>query len=399
MKETLAIVSRVFVFLSNFGIVMLNLHFAGMEGQGVISLLNTGILLCATLSAFIGGGAIVYLFPRTNPSKLIGPSVFWLFLSAVITAITLFALGTVAVGHAVMLGLLQSLFIIHQMFLLGQNRAIAYQWMILFQGLMSVSLTWFFYFISASPNYTDYIYALYVSFLATNIFGFYLTKDVWKQWKLGPVIQESKPLWRYGKFTQAGNILHLANQRSYLFFLEKSSLEGTLLAGVFSVLLYIGEGLWSVAKSLSAIQGAAISQNENHDEHRSLTKRYLLLSMLATAFGTAVFLLIPMKWLDPFLDGQTEMVTFAFYFIIPGILVNTSTIILAHYFSGKGYHRFNAYSALAGVMTTLLIAPWFIRLWGLPGGAGALSISFCVQAIVQWIYYLKTVKSVNDHLV
>lgn len=395
MKEALAIVSRIFVFLSNFGIVMLNLHFAGMEGQGIISLLNTGILLCATLSAFIGGGAIVYLLPRSQPGKIIGPSVVWTFISALITAVILFVLDTPAAGHAVLLGLLQSVFIIHQMFLLGQNRAIAYQWMILFQGLMSVSLTWFFYFISPYPSFSDYIMALYFSFAATNIFGFYLTKDIWRQWKASHIADNAKPLWQYGKYTQAGNILHLANQRSYLFLLEKSSIEGTLLAGVFSVLLYIGEGLWSVAKSLSAIQGAAISQNEDHKEHRVLTKKYLMVSMIATIAGTGVFLMLPDSWLDPFLDGKTAMVTQAFYYIIPGILLNTSTIILAHYFSGKGFHRFNAYSALAGVLTTVALAPWFIRLWGLSGGAAALSVSFGIQTIVQWIYYFKAIKEVN----
>lgn len=392
-KETLAIASRIFVLLSNFGIVLLNLHFAGMEGQGIISMLNTGILLCATLSAFIGGGALIYLIPRKPSGRLLFPSVIGLLVAGGLTAIILWVIRAPVFLHAVALGMLQSAFIVHQMILLGKNRANPYQWMILAQGLLSLSLTALFYSISTDPGYSDYIKALYVSFTLTNVLGMLMTHKEWSSLTREHLREDSKILFHYGKFTQAGNIFHLTNQRSYLFFLEKSTGEGALLAGIFSVVLYLGEGLWSVAKSLSAIQGAAISQNENHLEHRSLTKTYLRISILASFVGAVVIALLPPTWLNVIMDGSGQEVRTAFLFFIPGILFNTATVIFAHYFSGKGYHRYNALSSLSAFLCSMALGPLFIFNWGVPGAAGALSIALAVQFFVQGFLYRKTIRS------
>jgi O-antigen/teichoic acid export membrane protein len=235
---------------------------------------------------------------------------------------------------------------------------------------------------------------LYGSFIATSVYGFILTRSSWRAITKSE-LPAWKSLWNYGKYTQAGNVLHMSNQRGYLFALEKLSPEGNLMAGIFSVLLYIGEGIWSVAKSLSAIQGAEIAQDEEHAQHREITRRYLKVSLVASFMGIVFFLLLPSRWLAVFLDNKSEQVTDAFFYFIPGIVLHTITIILAHYFSGKGYHRYNALSSFFGLFTSVVIAGIFIPRMGINGAALSISISIAVQCLVQFVLYRRVVKALG----
>ena len=84
--ELLSILNRAFGLVSALLLVLMNLHFVHVEGQGTIALINFGILILATLSQFIGGGALIYLIPRMGEHKIALPSLLWIAISAVFTS-------------------------------------------------------------------------------------------------------------------------------------------------------------------------------------------------------------------------------------------------------------------------------------------------------------------------
>ena len=88
--EYLSILNRAFGLVSALLLVIMNLHFVHVEGQGTIALINFGILIVATLSQFIGGGALIYLIPRIGENKIALPSIIWIAISAIITFVLLF---------------------------------------------------------------------------------------------------------------------------------------------------------------------------------------------------------------------------------------------------------------------------------------------------------------------
>jgi len=85
-----------------------------------------------------------------------------------------------------------------------------------------------------------------------------------------------------------------------LYFLENSGPEGKIFTGVFSILMYIAEALWSVVKSLSSILASRVAQSSNFSQHLALTKRYLMLGISTTAFGTLCFLAVPKQLVNAF---------------------------------------------------------------------------------------------------
>lgn len=389
--EFLSILNRAFGLVSALLLVILNLHFVHVEGQGTIALINFGILIVATLSQFIGGGALIYLIPRIGEHKIALPSIVWIVISASVTFLLLLALNAPFVGFTLLLGVLQSLFILQQMILLGKEKITMYQILLFTQSLSSLSFVALFYFFT-NWGIVAFIAGQLASFTLTALIGFYLTASTWKNMRFGLSKNDLTLTAKLGGYAQLGNIFHLGNQRSYLYFLENSGPEGKVYTGVFSILMYLAEALWSVVKSLSSILASRVAQTSNFIEHLALTKRYLILGVSTTLFGTICFLLIPNTWLAPFVNYDIAFLKEGFFFLIPGIIANTITVSYAHLFSGRGLHQYNFYSAATGFAVAIGGSMWLIASDQLNGACLAASAAFVTQSIVQTLLFLRLKK-------
>jgi O-antigen/teichoic acid export membrane protein len=389
--EFLSILNRAFGMISALLLVLLNLHFVHVEGQGTIALINFGILIVATLSQFIGGGALIYLIPRIGENKIALPSIIWIAISACLTFVLLLALGAPFIGFTLLLGTLQSLFVLQQMILLGKEKIGSYQILLFTQSISSLFFVACFYF-TTDWGIMAFISGQLLSFIVTASVGFYHTPQVWKKMRFDLSKNDLQQTAKLGGYAQLGNIFHLGNQRSYLYFLENLGAEGKIFTGVFSVLMYVAEALWSVVKSLSSILASRVAQSSNFSEHLLLTKRYLVLGVTTTVFGTICFLLVPNSWLSPFVDFDIAFIKEGFFFLIPGIVANTITVSFAHLFSGRGLHQYNFYSALTGFAVAIICSSLLIPTDYLNGACIAASAAFLAQSLVQILLFFRLKK-------
>jgi len=389
--EFLSILNRAFGMISALLLVLLNLHFVHVEGQGTIALINFGILIVATLSQFIGGGALIYLIPRIGENKIALPSIIWIAISACLTFVLLLALGAPFIGFTLLLGTLQSLFVLQQMILLGKEKIGSYQILLFTQSISSLFFVACFYF-TTDWGIMAFISGQLLSFIFTASVGFYHTPQVWKKMRFDLSKNDLQQTAKLGGYAQLGNIFHLGNQRSYLYFLENLGAEGKIFTGVFSVLMYVAEALWSVVKSLSSILASRVAQSSNFSEHLLLTKRYLVLGVTTTVFGTICFLLVPNSWLSPFVDFDIAFIKEGFFFLIPGIVANTITVSFAHLFSGRGLHQYNFYSALTGFAVAIICSSLLIPTDYLNGACIAASAAFLAQSLVQILLFFRLKK-------
>ena len=389
--EFLSILNRAFGMISALLLVLLNLHFVQVEGQGTIALINFGILIVATLSQFIGGGALIYLIPRIGENKIALPSIIWIVISASITFVLLLALGAPFIGFTLLLGILQSLFVLQQMILLGKEKIGSYQILLFTQSVSSLFFVTCFYF-TTDWGIMAFISGQLLSFIVTASVGFYHTPHVWKKMRFDLSKNDLQQTAKLGGYAQLGNIFHLGNQRSYLYFLENLGAEGKIFTGVFSILMYVAEALWSVVKSLSSILASRVAQSSDFSEHLLLTKRYLVLGITTTVFGTLCFLVIPNSWLAPFVDFDIAYIKEGFFFLIPGIVANTITVSFAHLFSGRGLHQYNFYSALTGFAVAIICSSLLIPTDYLNGACIAASAAFLAQSLVQILLFFRLKK-------
>lgn len=392
--EFLSILNRVFGLISALILVLMNLHFVHVEGQGTIALINFGILILATLSQFIGGGALIYLIPRIGEHKIALPSLLWIGISASLTFVLLLFLGAPFIGFTLLLGTLQAIFVLQQMILLGKEKIESYQVLLFTQSVSSLIFVACFY-LATDWGVLAFVSGQVLSFILTASVGFFLTAHVWKSMSFGLTKNDLHQTAKLGGYAQFGNIFHLGNQRSYLYFLEGSSAEGKVFAGVFSILMYVAEALWSVVKSLSSILASRVAQTTNFTEHLALTKRYLIIGLSTTALGALCFMLVPNSWLAVFIDYDIAFLKEGFFFLVPGIIANAATVSFAHLFSGKGLHQYNFYSAVSGFSIAICCSAFLIPSDNINGACLSASAAFITQCLVQVLFYFKLKKKEN----
>lgn len=386
--ELLSILNRAFGLVSALLLVLMNLHFVHVEGQGTIALINFGILILATLSQFIGGGALIYLIPRIGEHKIALPSLFWIAISAILTTVLLLVLNAPFVAFTILLGTLQAVFVLQQMILLGKEKIESYQILLFTQSAFSLFLVACFY-LATDWGILAFVTGQLISFLVTACVGFYLTPHVWKNLRFELSKNDLQQTAKLGGYAQLGNIFHLGNQRSYLYFLENIGAEGKIFTGVFSILMYVAEALWSVVKSLSSILASRVAQTSNFTEHLALTRRYLAIGISTTTFGTICFLLVPNNWLAVFVDYDISFLKEGFFFLVPGVIANSATVSIAHLFSGRGLHRYNFYSAITGFTVAILCSSLLIPAEHINGACMSASAAFIAQCAVQVFLYFK----------
>ena len=389
--EFLSILNRAFGLISALLLVLMNLHFVHVEGQGTIALINFGILILATLSQFIGGGALIYLIPRMGENKIALPSIVWIAISASITFVLLYVLGAPFIGFTLLLGTLQSLFVLQQMILLGKEKIESYQILLFTQSTSSLFFVGCFYF-ATDWGIMAFISGQLISFIVTTSVGFFHTPQVWKKMRFDLSKNDLRQTAKLGGYAQLGNIFHLGNQRSYLYFLENLGAEGKIFTGVFSILMYVAEALWSVVKSLSSILASRVAQSSDFSEHLALTKRYLMLGLTTTVFGILCFLVVPNNWLAPFVNFDIAFIKEGFFFLVPGIIANTITVSFAHLFSGRGLHQYNFYSAITGFVVAIFCSSLLIPTDHLNGACLAASAAFLAQSLVQIFLFFRLKK-------
>ena len=386
--EFFAIMNRAFGMVSALLLVILNLHFVHVEGQGTIALINFGILILATVSQFIGGGALIYLIPRIGEHKIALPSLIWIAISTIFTFLLLFILKAPFLGFTLLLGILQSIFVLQQMILLGKEKIESYQILLFTQSVSSLFFVACFYY-ATNWGIVAFISGQLLSFLVTASVGFYLTPHVWKSMRLDLSKNDLQQTAKLGGYAQLGNIFHLGNQRSYLYFLENSGAEGKIFTGVFSILMYIAEALWSVVKSLASILASRVAQTSDFQNHVALTKRYLIIGISTTTLGTACFLMVPNSWLSIFIDYDISFLKEGFFFLAPGIIANAVTVSYAHLFSGRGLHKYNFYSAITGFAVAISCSSLLIPTHHINGACMSASMAFITQCLVQIFLYAK----------
>jgi O-antigen/teichoic acid export membrane protein len=380
------------VLLCTLGVVLINTRYIGTEAQGTASLISLGILLIVSLSNFIGGGAVVYLHSRMSEGQTILPALIWAVISSSVFFIVFKIVPIVPeefIWQTCILGFIQSVFIFFLQILLGRQQVNTYNLIIAIQAFSQLLGLAFFIFIMNKRTSDSFISSLIFSFSITLLLSLFYNRHEAKRLSTQTVLKSARQLFSYGKFAQGGNILHLLNQRLNLVFLENMLIHGRSQTGIYAIALYMAEGIWTIAKSLSVIQYALIANNANEAENHQLTQKNLKASILLATFAGIVIAIVPSSIYSFVFRQPMEGFRMILLLLLPGILANSINIILAHYFSGKGEYFHNLMASAIGLAFGILTALVLIPRLSVQGAAISASCAFTAQCIYFVIQYKK----------
>ncbi|MFM7722229.1 MAG: hypothetical protein ACKO7C_04405 [Bacteroidota bacterium] len=395
--DVFSIFNRVLALFSGLALVILNIHFVAVEGQGAIAIVNFGILIISTTSQFVGGGALIYLSKKYPTHQFHAPAIVW----ALISASLLFFIGQVfeipEIHFIATLGFLQSLVVYYQMLHLAKARIIAYQWMLFTQSIFTpVGVFIFYSFLNASILSFCLGLTFSLTFTLLVVCFQYLKRKNQQEINSNKSFTSLfKDLLKYGGYNQLANLSHLGNQRIYIYLLESLLHQGYLFSGIFAIFLYLAEAIWTIGKSLSSVLTSLVAQSNDKVVQLNIFNKYLKLSIVGTLLLIVIAYLFPKQFLEPYFKQSSADIQMNLLLMSPAILVHSITTPISHFFSGIGLLKYNFQCALAGFSSGAIAAFYFIQNFELQGAFMAISIGFTMQCSLHVFYLMKWKSNLN----
>lgn len=383
-------------FTTNVVIAILNLliaivvsQYLGAAGKGQQSILITTIAFVLLVCNILGGASLVYLVPRYDNFKIIAPSYLW---TAIVCVVLYFMMGIfqdvppVYAFHVCLLTLISSFTAVNTMILLGHEKIHAKNLIAVVQTLVLILSLLFMFIVLDKKSIESYIISLYIAFTVVFIIScLYIFKFInvgyGKQSSFSKVL---KDMFHYGFLNQLSHITQLLSFRlSYyilLLYLGKDSV------GIYSNAVALVESVWLISKSIATVQYARIANSDNDIYSQILTQK-----LLRSALFVSFFILLPMALLPSvfykILFGQEfGSVNRIIMILAPGVFIYNFSLIIGHYFSGKGRYHINTVASAIGLVVTVGLCWLLIPLLGIYGAAIAAVFSFITTA--GYVFYI-----------
>jgi O-antigen/teichoic acid export membrane protein len=391
--------TRILNALFNLAILLLITNFIGSKGFGVISLIVLDVTVIQLFMGLLAGGSLIYFASRSKTVQLLLSSYLWIiFIALVFSAVgwMLFNVSPSYVDIAIpkgfgkdilLLGLLNGFMQIHYNLLIGQKRIPAYNLIFTVQITLFLLLFLFEVWVSKQTGPEAYIIAMYVSWSAGSLLGFYaIVKEIkdfsFKGWRTA-----SGKILRYGLPTQSAVMLHIGNKRMSFYFIR--IFAGLSPLGIYSAGVQLTEGLRLIGQSISLVQYSVISNSNDKDYARTLSIRLMKFTLLLTLFALLVLLAIPQHIYQLVFSQAFGVIKTIVLILSPGVLALAANTIFSHYFSGVGKPAVNLHANIIGFVFALLFAFLLIPPFGYIGAAATASLNYLASVIYQYIVFKK----------
>jgi O-antigen/teichoic acid export membrane protein len=391
IKNILGTIStRILVALLTLAIVLIIAQVLGAEKVGTISLIILAITILQLVSNFVGGGALVFLSPRTRPVQLYIPSAAWAVMTSLLGTFLLHSLKLIPAGygwHVLFLSALLLLATVNLMVLMGQERIREYNIITLLQVVMLFVVLMFFLFVIRRQDVMAYVFGMYASYGFAFLMSLIL---IFPSIKSTPVSSSGKvirDLIRLGSAMQLGNVFQFFNYRLSYYFIEFFLARAAV--GVYSVGVQLSESIWLVAKSIHMVQYTRISNEKDESYASRLTLNLVKISFLLTVICLILVLVLLCLFFSLVFKPEFSQVPVIMFILAGGILTFSVSINLSPFFAGMGKPVHNTISAAIGLVFTLSLCILLIPRMGLAGAALAATCSYIAATIYQFIVFVK----------
>ena len=374
--------ARLVLLVATLGTVLLNSHFLGESGLGSVALLQFGLLLVTGMAGFVAAGAVVFVRRSHRPAQLRNVAYLWCLLSAIVAAGLGTTLGIIPsewLMASAGLGLMQSVIVFHSQLLIAKGGIRTNNQLHIVQtsSLLASTLLTYFYFQITTP--VGFMWALSAALSVTLVFSFVALRGSWDDAPTSGFQDRHSAtplLFRYGSQGATGSILQLLTNRANLSLLDH--FIGAAGAGVYSVVYYGVEAVWTIARALAPMVNTEVAAASAHSERRTITLNYLKRTLILT-FPLAILASLVPESVYAWVFG-IDGIALPLRVLAPGMIAGAVSSIVAHHLSAIGLHIWNARTSALG-LTVLICIGWFaVPAYGVAGAAFAASVAYVAQA-------------------
>jgi O-antigen/teichoic acid export membrane protein len=400
----LTLTSRFSVAGLNFLLVILCARWFGAEGMGKINLLKTELALLVLIAGFGGTASLAFLASRYPVRHLYQAALLATLILAMLGAPILYLYNPGLPDSFILLlpilVFLLSVVQIQQALLLGAGELNGFN---LTGILLAASQLILVYWLVPGNTETltlEYAKALRISFTITLIFSLLWMLKIWNTGKENTLYESTKACYQYGFRAQLSNFIHFFNYRLTYYFLDYFTDISSV--GIFSLAVSIAESVWLISQSIATVQYMRVARSEKIEETLRPTLGFAWMSMILSALAITTILLLPKQLFTSIFSEEFSDSLPILYALLPGILAQSFSSQLAHYFAGRGMYNINLWGSLLGVGMNIGLGLALIPILGNQGAALTASVAYLTILIWQIVLFARisgaTLKDFNPLL-
>ena len=145
-----------------------------------------------------------------------------------------------------------------------------------------------------------------------------------------------------------------------------------------------------ISSSIALIQYAKIVNSEDDNASKKLTLELTKISTLVTAILILIMAAVPSAVYIFIFGSEFSIINKIIWVLAPGVWAFVFTLILGHYFSGKGRYQINSFVSTLGLIITIALSWIFIHKFYIYGAAMVYSISNIITALLICIIFIQS---------
>ena len=384
--------------LTQLATLIMGTKFLGAAEWGKAFVAQTDITFLLIGIELIAGSGLVYFTPRKRLNTLMRISYGWigfvmLFYMALFFVFHFFPSffhTIVPEGYAWLVLLMTFVYSLHEFNLnhfLGKEKIATFNWLFLTQILTQVTMMAVFIFAMNLRTAKALLYSQLCGYSLATVIGWILLFPSLKREEREPLKDSVKEMLHYGAFMQLSTLVSTLNKRLSLYLLKTHCDERSL--GVYALGTQVTEGVNVVSQSIGLVEFSALSNTEKEQRATQLTLRFMKLSVLLTFTALLMICLLPTSFFEWLFSGEFSDIHTVIILISPGVVFFSAHTVLANYFSGTGKPKYNLYASLIGLSVTLISAFILIPRMGIRGAAITTTLTYTALFVYQWMEFQK----------
>ena len=384
---------RIIIAVLNLAIVVLLSRYTGAAGKGEASLIVTTIAMILLFCNMVGGSSLVYFVPRYNILQLFMLSNAWSLIVCVASYLIFICSSIVpanVVVPVVLLSLINSFLSTNLTILLGKEKINTHNLLLLLQALANIILLWLMVKGLDQSNVNAYIISLYAAMGLCLLISCILILPLIKadqQKKQDGLLPR---LASYGFYNQAGHVMKFMSFRCTYYML--SGYSGDVVLGIFSNGVSLVESVFLISNSIATVLYPKVANSTDLQYSQKLTLQLTKFSILLCFAALMPLVLLPSGFFVWLFGSEFAGVHHVILVLAPGILCYNIALVMGHYFSGIGKYKVNTLANFIGLVTTLILAAFYLPDFGITQVGVISTLSYVTTTAFIIFYFVKEAK-------
>lgn len=378
------------IAILNLVILLVSSRNLGSEVMGRVNLLILNIAIIQIINEIYTGYALVHYIPLRPLRDLFKNGLLWTICCVTGLNLVFYLVDTLVMDiyeqelffHCFFLSGIIILNSFNCVLILGKEKIKRYNLILLVQPVILCAVIVLSVLSDDTHSVYTYIYALYPAVTLPLIISLW---TVLKLVRNDTTTHKSEgKVFATGFLNQLGNLAHTLSNRFNYYMISSFA-----LLGVYSNATSLIESVWLIGNSFAPI---VLTRVANSDDYGAYAKTVLICSKISLFLSTLIVLLIvilPEAFFTFFLGPDFVGVKAIMLVLSPGILCISFSIIISHYFSGRGIQKVQLWANYSGLLVTLTLSHIMIGRYGVIGAAYVATASYFTQALVLSVVFFK----------